>query len=148
MSLFIRKGFYLWIFRYKSYQVTSLESLDTAPLKPGTYEITIIVVFGSERLKQLQWSLAVKVFIIMDLSALTYVKILKMVLAKWHQTKLLRRILVRVYTVCPGLSGHSWSIEPPHDKTNKMTCAPSEDAGQLGLSLSLIRVFFVHSMGS
>ena len=31
--------------------------------------------------------------------------------------------------------------EPPHDKTNKMACAPSEDSDQPGHSPSLIRVF-------
>ena len=36
MLYIIRKGFYRWIFCYKSYQVTSLESLDIAPLKLGT----------------------------------------------------------------------------------------------------------------
>ena len=36
----IRKGFYRWIFCYKSYQVTCLELLDTAPIKPGTYRTT------------------------------------------------------------------------------------------------------------
>ena len=34
-------------------------------------------------------------------------------------------------------------IEPPHDKTNKMTCAPSEDSDQSGHLPSLIRVFAV-----
>ena len=33
--------------------------------------------------------------------------------------------------------------EPPHDKTNKMACAPSEDSDQPGHSPSLIRVFAV-----
>ena len=33
--------------------------------------------------------------------------------------------------------------EPPHDKTNKMACAPSEDSDQLGHLPSLIRVFAV-----
>ena len=37
-------------------------------------------------------------------------------------------------------------FEPPHDKTNKMTFAPSEDSDQPGHSHSLIRVFAVHSM--
>ena len=32
-------------------------------------------------------------------------------------------------------------IEPKHDKTNKMTCAPSEDSNQPGHPPSLIRVF-------
>ena len=44
----IRKGFYCLTYSYKSYQVTSLESLDTAPLKSGTYP-TIQVVDGSEQ---------------------------------------------------------------------------------------------------
>ena len=43
----IRKVFCHWIFRYKSYQVSVLESLNTAPLKPGPYR-TNIVVSGSE----------------------------------------------------------------------------------------------------
>ena len=34
-------------------------------------------------------------------------------------------------------------IEPSHDKTNKMTFAPSEDSDQPGHSPSLIRVFAV-----
>ena len=38
--------------------------------------------------------------------------------------------------------------EPPHDKTNKMTCAPSKDLDQPGHSPSLIRVFAMHFMGS
>ena len=33
--------------------------------------------------------------------------------------------------------------EPPHDKTNKMSCAPSEDSDQPGHPPSLIRVFTV-----
>ena len=43
----------------------------------------------------------------------------------------------------------TWLIyEPPHDKTNKMTCAPSEDSDQPGHKPSLIRVFAVHSKRS
>ena len=34
--------------------------------------------------------------------------------------------------------------EPPHDKTNKMACATSEDSDQPGHPPSLIRVFAVH----
>ena len=34
-------------------------------------------------------------------------------------------------------------FEPPHDKTNKITCAPSEDSDQPGHLPSLIRVFTV-----
>ena len=33
--------------------------------------------------------------------------------------------------------------EPAHDKTNKMTCAPSEDSDHSGHPPSLIRVFAV-----
>ena len=36
-----------------------------------------------------------------------------------------------------------FTYEPVHDKTNKMTCAPSEDSGQPGHPPSLIRVFAV-----
>ena len=38
--------------------------------------------------------------------------------------------------------------EPPHDKTNKMAFAPSEDSDQPGHPPSLFRVFAVLSMGS
>ena len=34
-------------------------------------------------------------------------------------------------------------FEPPHDKTNKMARAPSEDSDELGHPPSLIRVFAV-----
>ena len=37
----------------------------------------------------------------------------------------------------------SLSFEPPHDKTSKMACAPSEDSDLLGHPPSLIRVFTV-----
>ena len=37
---------------------------------------------------------------------------------------------------------------PPHDKTDKMTCAPNEDSDQPRQPPSLIRVFAVHSVGS
>ena len=36
---------------------------------------------------------------------------------------------------------------PQHDKTNKMTCAPSEDSDQPGHLPSLVRVFAVHLLG-
>ena len=36
-----------------------------------------------------------------------------------------------------------YCLEPPHDKTNKMACAPSEDTDQPGHLPSLIRVFAV-----
>ena len=41
-----------------------------------------------------------------------------------------------------------FSYEPPHDKTNKMICAPSKESDQPGHPPSLIRVFPVRSMGS
>ena len=40
------------------------------------------------------------------------------------------------------------SNEPPHDKTNKMACAPGEDSDKPGPSPSLIRAFAVRSMDS
>ena len=40
------------------------------------------------------------------------------------------------------------TYEPPHDKTNKMASAPSDDSDQPGHPPSLIRVFAVHLMGS
>ena len=39
-------------------------------------------------------------------------------------------------------------FEPPYDKTNKMTFAPSEDSDQPGNPPSLIRVFTVRPLGS
>ena len=39
-------------------------------------------------------------------------------------------------------------IQPPHDKTNKMACAQSEDSDQPVYPPSLIRVFAVCSVGS
>ena len=38
---------------------------------------------------------------------------------------------------------YSKTFEPPHDKTNKMACAPSEASDQHGHPPSLIRVFAV-----
>ena len=38
----------------------------------------------------------------------------------------------------------AWKYELQHDKTNKMTCAPSKDSDQPGHPPSLIRVFAVH----
>ena len=44
---------------------------------------------------------------------------------------------------CPYLSKDPPENEPPHDKTNKMACAPSEDSDQPGQTPILIRVFAV-----
>ena len=38
--------------------------------------------------------------------------------------------------------------ELPHNKTNKMACAPNEDSDQLGHPPSLIRVLAVRIMGA
>ena len=38
--------------------------------------------------------------------------------------------------------------EPPHDKTNKIGCAPNKDSDQPGHPPSLIRIFDVRSVGS
>ena len=37
-----------------------------------------------------------------------------------------------------------FSIEPAHDKTNKMACAPSEDSDQPGHPPSLISLYCLH----
>ena len=51
--------------------------------------------------------------------------------------------------VCPKSWDHYTKLlEPPHDKTNKMICVPSEDSDQPGHPPSLIRVFAEHSMGT
>ena len=42
----------------------------------------------------------------------------------------------------------SSTYEPQHYKTNKMTCAPSEDSNQPGHPPSLIRIFAVRTIGS
>ena len=41
------------------------------------------------------------------------------------------------------LKTHTILTEPAHAKSNKMTCAPSEDSDQPGHPPSLIRVFAV-----
>ena len=52
------------------------------------------------------------------------------------------------HSIWYDLEGMSWFIkclyEPAHDKTNKMTCAPSKDSDQPWHLPSLIRVFAVH----
>ena len=48
----------------------------------------------------------------------------------------------------PGAQSNGTTTEPLHDKTNKMTCAPSKDSDQPGHPTSLIKVFPVLSMGS
>ena len=70
------------------------------------------------------------------------------------QVKTLNRLQMdRLVWVFNGCTCHfvftagSW-YEPPHDKTNKMACAPSKSSDQPGHPPSLIRVFAVHSVGS
>ena len=46
------------------------------------------------------------------------------------------------YLVTP-LCRNKYTNEPPHDKTNKMVCAPSKDSDQPGHLPGLIRVFAV-----
>ena len=46
------------------------------------------------------------------------------------------------------LDHHYSTFELTHDKTNKLTCAPSEDSNQPGHPPSLIRVFAVRSIDS
>ena len=43
---------------------------------------------------------------------------------------------------------HRYTLVPPHDKTNKMICAPSEDADQPGHPPRVIRAFAVCSKDS
>ena len=55
--------------------------------------------------------------------------------------------IIQVWRVGISISPNSSKFEPPHDKTNKMASAPSEDSDQPGHPPSLIRVFAVRSMG-
>ena len=59
--------------------------------------------------------------------------------SKMMQTE--RQTVVGLHCL-PEYNG-SLQYEPQHDKTNKMTCAPSEDSDQPGHPPSLIRVFAV-----
>ena len=63
-----------------------------------------------------------------------------------HEIKSQHERLRENYFVCFKLEVLKY--EPPHDKTNEMTCPPSEDSDQPGHLLSLIRVFAVRSVGS
>ena len=62
-------------------------------------------------------------------------------LGSWLPTELQLKTL-RIMLAESYLGIHIW-FEPLHDKTNKMTCAPSEDSDQPGHPPSLIRVFAV-----
>ena len=61
----------------------------------------------------------------------------KWTILKW-KTKRLKRPLKQLISLI------SSSNETPHDKTNKMSCTPSEDSDQPGHPPNLIRVFAVH----
>ena len=54
--------------------------------------------------------------------------------------------LKRVRDVAPFVKLLQVPFEPCHEKTNKLTCAPSKDSDQPGHPPSLIRIFAVRSM--
>ena len=54
-----------------------------------------------------------------------------------------KKLFAKLNYIC----GIATLIEPPHDKTNKMACASSEDSDQPGCPPSLIRVFAVRFLG-
>ena len=56
-------------------------------------------------------------------------------------------LLLVLYNLAQKIQTFSTIIDPPTDKTNKMS-APSKDSDQPGHLPSLIRVFAVHSMRS
>ena len=56
-------------------------------------------------------------------------------------TRLITHVQIRYNAIRNGFwSGFNMKIEPRHDKTNKMICAPSDDSDQPGHPPSLIRV--------
>ena len=56
-------------------------------------------------------------------------------------TRLIMYMQIRYNAIHNGFwSGFNMKIDPRHDKTNKMICAPSEDSDQPGHPPSLIRV--------
>ena len=60
----------------------------------------------------------------------------------WH------REACRVFSKRQISYRYQFRFEPPHEKTNKMACAPSDFSDQPGHPPSLIRVFAVRSVGS
>ena len=71
------------------------------------------------------------------------------IVASWREAALFATLLVFDITsqsidITLFNSCDNYTIEPPHDKTNKMACAPSEDSDQPGHPPSLIRVFPVY----
>ena len=67
-------------------------------------------------------------------------------LFKFFIWKCFARILNSQGPKFANISKDKNSVELPHDKTNKMACAPSEDSDQPGHLPSLIRVFAVRMM--
>ena len=49
-------------------------------------------------------------------------------------------ILIAIFTIVCMFLGFQNANEPEHDKTNKMTCGPSEDSDQPGHLPSLVRL--------
>ena len=56
-------------------------------------------------------------------------------------------MMVKVWQLMINRSEERKQYEPPRDKTNILTCAPSEDSDHPGHPPSLIRVFAVRLMG-
>ena len=61
----------------------------------------------------------------------------------FHMNATINSNLPCLWSVSCFINPFSFTIEPPHDKTNNMACAPSEDPDQPGHPPSLIRVFAV-----
>ena len=53
-----------------------------------------------------------------------------------------------LYLIYPNTATTINENEPPHDKTNKIACVPSQDLDQPGHPHSLISVFAMRSVGS
>ena len=96
-------------------------------------------------------------FPILGVSGVLFLKFLFCIQSPVYKQTLIRhcilRCLIWVCTVFQGPKNETLGIkglmpfffifEPPHDKTNKMACAPSKDSDQPGHPPSLIRVFAV-----
>ena len=71
--------------------------------------------------------------------------------SKLNATQWLHFFMCPLSPVCltySGVPSANKVIEPQHDKTNKMTCAASEDSDQPGRSASLIKIFAVRFLDS
>ena len=83
----------------------------------------------------------------------TYIYILisrlNTILLAWLNDFILQNVEKKIKCICAAyLDSRKKHSEQPHDKTNKMIFAPSEDSDQPGHPPSLIRVFAVRSVGS